>query len=50
MHDLLAERERIFISRASLQRILRGAGIASPHRHRPPRYRSRRERLAASRD
>jgi len=48
LHDLLAERERILISRASLQRILRGAGLASPHRHRPPRYRSRRERRAAA--
>jgi transposase len=46
--ELLAERERIVISRASLQRILRGAGIASPHRHRAPRYRSRRERRAAA--
>lgn len=48
LSELLAERERIVISRASLQRILRGAGLASPHRHRAPRYRSRRERRAAA--
>jgi hypothetical protein len=48
LSELLAERERIFISRASLQRILRGAGLVSPHRHRAPRYRSRRERRPAA--
>jgi transposase len=45
--ELLAEREGITISRPSLQRILRAAGLASPRRHRPPRYRSRRARMAA---
>lgn len=45
--ELLADREGIAISRASLQRILRAAGLASPRRRRPPRHRSRRERMAA---
>jgi transposase len=34
------------IGRSSLQRLLRAEGLASPRRHRPPRYRSRRERAA----
>lgn len=46
--ELLREREHLEISRRSLQRILRGAGLASPRRHRPPRYRSRREREASA--
>ncbi len=45
--ELLAEREDIEISRPSLQRILRAAGLASPRRRRPPRHRSRRERMPA---
>jgi transposase len=45
--ELLADREGIAISRPSLQRILRAAGLASPRRRRPPRHRSRRERMAA---
>ncbi len=45
--ELLAEREGIAISRPSLQRILRAAGLASPRRRRPPRHRSRRERMPA---
>jgi transposase len=45
--ELLAEREDIEVSRPSLQRILRAAGLASPRRRRPPRHRSRRERMAA---
>jgi transposase len=45
--ELLAEREDIAVSRPSLQRILRAAGVASPRRRRPPRHRSRRERVAA---
>lgn len=46
--ELLAEREGITISRRTLQRVLRGAGLASPRRHRPPRYRSRRERSSST--
>ncbi len=45
--ELLAEREGIEISRPSLQRILRAAGLASPRRRRAPRHRSRRERMPA---
>ncbi len=45
--ELLAEREGIAISRPSLQRILRAAGLASPRRRRAPRHRSRRQRMAA---
>lgn len=46
--DLLREREGIALSRASVQRLLRAAGIASPRRHRSTRYRSRRERRPAA--
>lgn len=45
--ELLAEREGIVVSRPTVRRTLRAAGIASPRRHRPPRHRSRRERMAA---
>ena len=43
--ELLAEREGISMSRISVRRILRAAGIASPRRRRPPRHRSRRDRM-----
>ena len=43
---MLAEEEGIVIGRSSLRRLLRAHGIASPRRRRPPRYRSRRERMA----
>jgi transposase len=46
--DLLREREGIALSRASVQRLLRAAGIASPRRHRVARYRRRREPRAAA--
>lgn len=46
--ELLAEREGIALSRVSVRRILRGAGIKSPRRHRPGRYHARRERRAAA--
>jgi transposase len=45
--ELLAEREGIVIGRESLRGILRDAGIPSARRRRPPRYRSRRPRMAA---
>lgn len=45
--ELLAEREAIVISRPSLQRILRAAGLPAKRRRRRPRHRSRRERMAA---
>ncbi len=44
--EALAEDEGIAIGRSSLRRLLRGAGLASPRKRRPPRYRSRRERMA----
>lgn len=44
--ELLAEDEGIVIGRSSLRRLLRAEGLASPRRRRPPRYRSRRERMA----
>ena len=43
--ELLAEREGIVVSRVSVRRILRAAGIASPRRRRAPRHRSRRDRM-----
>jgi transposase len=43
--ELLAEREDIRLSRPSVGRILRDAGVASPRRRRAPRHRSRRERM-----
>mgnify|MGYP001317630918 CR=1 FL=1 len=46
--ELLAEREGITLSRPSVRRVLRAAGIPSARRHRAPRYRSRRERRAAA--
>lgn len=46
--DLLAEREGITLSRKSIQRILRAAGVPSPRRHRTTKYRSRRERRSAA--
>ena len=45
--ELLAEREAIAVSRSSVRRILRGAGIASPRHRRPARHRRRRERMPA---
>lgn len=45
--ELLAEREGITISRPSLCRILRAAGLPAKRRRRPPRHRSRRARMAA---
>lgn len=48
LSELLAEREGIRLSRSSIRRILRGAGIASTRRRRAPRYRSRRERRSAA--
>jgi transposase len=45
LSELLAEESGITISRQSLQRLLRAAGLASPRRRRPPRHRSRRDRM-----
>src|SRR4030042_1810333 len=43
--DLLGEREGIALSRSSARRILSRAGLRSPRRRRPPKHRSRRERM-----
>jgi len=42
--EKLQQVEGIPVSRETVRRILRGAGIRSPQKRRPPRYRSRRER------
>ena len=44
--ELLAAEEAIYVGRSTLQRVLRGAGLASPRHRRAARYRSRRERMA----
>lgn len=44
--ELLAEREGIAVPERTLRRILAEAGVAPARRHRPPRHRSRRERMA----
>lgn len=44
--DLLAEREDLVVAYTSLARMLKAAGISSPRRRRPPRHRSRRERMS----
>ncbi len=43
--ELLAEREGLALSRASVRRVLLGAGIRSSHTRRPPKHHSRRERM-----
>jgi transposase len=43
--ELLAEREGLHVSRKTVQRLLRAAGLGSPRRRRPPRHRRRRERM-----
>jgi hypothetical protein len=45
LHEQLVAEHRIVISRRSLTRILRSAGLRSPRRRRPRRHRSRRERM-----
>jgi transposase len=45
--ELLAEVEGLPIGRETLRALLRAEGIASPRRRRPPRHRSRRERMPA---
>lgn len=42
--ELLAEREGLQLSRSTVRRILLEAGLTSPRRRRPPKYRCRRER------
>jgi transposase len=43
--ELLADREGLRLSRRTVQRLLRAAGIGSPRSRRPPRHRRRRERM-----
>lgn len=44
LRDLLAEREGISLSRATVHRLLTQAGVLAPPRQRPPQHRRRRER------
>ncbi|HEY7067961.1 MAG TPA: ISNCY family transposase [Chloroflexota bacterium] len=44
LRDLLAEREGIVLSRATVHRLLAGAGVLAPPARRPPQHRRRRER------
>lgn len=44
LRDLLAEREGITLSRATVHRLLAGAGLLVPPARRPPQHRRRRER------
>ena len=46
LSEKLKQVENVAVSRASVQRILRAAAVASPQKRRPPKYRSRRERRA----
>jgi len=46
LHEKLLKSEGLALSRPSVRRILRQAGIRSPQKHRPSKYRSRRERRA----
>ena len=43
--EKLAEAEDVTLGRETVRRILRGAGIVSPRKRRPPKHRSRRERM-----
>jgi transposase len=44
LHEKLTKVEGFIMSRPTVQRILREAGLSSPQKRRPPKYRSRRER------
>jgi transposase len=46
LHDKLVEQEGFALSRESLRRLLRAAGIGSPRQRRPPAHRQRRLRAA----
>ncbi len=43
--ELLQEEEQLWLSRSTVRRILLRAGIGSPRTRRPPKHRSRRERM-----
>src|SRR5215469_1053220 len=42
LHDKLLEQEGLTLSRETLRRLLRAAGIGSPRKRRPPAHRQRR--------
>lgn len=44
--EKLVESEHLAVTRSTVRRILRQAGVSSPHRRRAPRHRRRRERMA----
>lgn len=44
--ELLDEREGIRLSRSTVRRVLMDTGLRSPRKRRPPKHRSRRERMA----
>jgi hypothetical protein len=44
--ELLADQEQLRLSRPTLYRLLRAAGVRSPRTRRPPQHRTRRERMA----
>lgn len=46
LRDKLASEENLVLSRSTVRRILRQAGLSSPQKRRPPKYRSRRQRRA----
>src|SRR5260370_10234 len=46
LHDKLVEQEGFALSRESLRRLLRAAGVGSPRQRRPPPHRQRRLRPA----
>lgn len=46
LSELLHEHEGIALSPSSVRRILKGVGIASPRKHRPPKLHRRRQRKA----
>jgi transposase len=46
LRDKLVQQEKIGLSRSTVRRILRQAGLSSPQKRRPPKYRARRPRRA----
>lgn len=45
LSELLAEREGLALSRSTVRRFMAGAGLPSPRFRRPPRHRTRRQRM-----
>jgi len=43
--EMLTKNDKVILSRSTVRNILVGAGIPSPRHRRPPRHRSRRERM-----